>query len=105
MISRQDLIKLSDFLYEIPQNYRADMRVPAHIYANEQILNDIMEDRSLEQMVNVATLPGIAQYAIAMPDIHQGYGFPIGGVAATIIDEGGVISPGGIGYDINCGVR
>ncbi len=105
MISRHDLIKLSDFLYEIPQNYRADMRVPAHIYANEQILNDIMEDRSLEQMVNVATLPGIAQYAIAMPDIHQGYGFPIGGVAATIIDKGGVISPGGIGYDINCGVR
>lgn len=104
-VSLKDLVKITDFLYEIPKLYRWDMRVPARIFANEEILLDIMEDRSLEQIVNVATLPGIANYAIAMPDIHQGYGFPIGGVAATIINEGGVISPGGIGYDINCGVR
>lgn len=104
-IERSDLKKIAEYLYEIPQSYRSDMRVPARIFANQEILNDIMEDRSLEQIVNVATLPGIAQYAFAMPDVHQGYGFPIGGVAAMIINQGGVISPGGIGYDINCGVR
>jgi len=75
------------------------------VYANDKMLEDIVNDRSLWQLINVATLPGIKKYSLAMPDIHQGYGFPIGGVAATAIDEGGVISPGGIGYDINCGVR
>jgi len=104
-ITKEDLIKLSEFLYEIPQTFREDMRVPARIFLSEEMLDDVIGDRSLEQIINVATLPGIAKYAIAMPDIHQGYGFPIGGVAATIIDQGGVISPGGIGYDINCGVR
>ncbi|MEX0672278.1 MAG: RtcB family protein [Candidatus Babeliales bacterium] len=104
-IKKSDLIKISDFIYEIPASFSADMRVPARIFLSEQMLEDIMEDRSLEQIVNVASLPGIAKYAIAMPDIHQGYGFPIGGVAATVINQGGVISPGGIGYDINCGVR
>ncbi len=101
----KDFIKLSDWCYEIPQSYRDDMRVPARVFMTQQMFEDISEDRSLEQLVNVATLPGIQKAAYAMPDIHQGYGFPIGGVAAMAIDEGGVISPGGIGYDINCGVR
>jgi tRNA-splicing ligase RtcB len=80
------------------------MRVPARFYASEAMLDQILADRSLDQLVNVATLPGIVLYALAMPDIHEGYGFPIGGVAA-FDPESGVISPGGIGYDINCGVR
>lgn len=80
------------------------MRVPARIYASEKMLGEILEDRSVEQLVNVATLPGILKYALAMPDIHEGYGFPIGGVAAMDAKRG-VISPGGVGYDINCGVR
>jgi tRNA-splicing ligase RtcB (3'-phosphate/5'-hydroxy nucleic acid ligase) len=101
----QDLIKINEYLYEIPQSFRADMRVPARLYMTEAMFQDIEEDLSLLQLANVASLPGIQKYAIAMPDIHQGYGFPIGGVAATAINEGGVISPGGIGYDINCGVR
>jgi len=100
-----DLIKINEYLYEIPQSFRSDMRVPARIYMTEAMFQDIEEDRSLLQLVNVACLPGIQKYAFAMPDIHQGYGFPIGGVAALAIQEGGVISPGGIGYDINCGVR
>lgn len=104
-ISLEDMIKLDENTYEIPSSYRSDMRVPARIFMNELMFQDIKDDRSLAQLVNVATLPGIQKYAIAMPDIHQGYGFPIGGVAATAIAEGGVISPGGIGYDINCGVR
>jgi len=104
-ITREDLMKLDEFCYEIPRSFRPDMRVPAQVYMNERMMDAILGDRSLEQLVNVSTLPGIQKYALAMPDIHQGYGFPIGGVAATAIDEGGVISPGGIGYDINCGVR
>src|SRR5438552_8421934 len=104
-ITRDDLIKIDEYTYEIPKNYRSDMLVPARVFMKESMIEDIIEDRSLEQLVNVATLPGIQKYAYAMPDIHQGYGFPIGGVAAMAIDQGGVISPGGIGYDINCGVR
>lgn len=103
-IGRENLIKISDTIYEIPSSYRSDMRVPARVFMNEAIMEDVLHDRSLEQLVNVATMPGIQNYAFAMPDIHQGYGFPIGGVAAMAV-EGGVISPGGIGYDINCGVR
>ena len=104
-ITRDDLVKVDDCIYEIPRSYRSDMKVPARVFASETILEDILHDKSLWQLANVATLPGIVKYAMAMPDIHQGYGFPIGGVAATRIDQGGVISPGGIGYDINCGVR
>lgn len=104
-ITRDDLIKYDEYTYQIPQSFRADMRVPAYVYMNDEMVDDVVHDRSLEQLVNVATLPGIQRYALAMPDIHQGYGFPIGGVAATAIQQGGVISPGGIGYDINCGVR
>lgn len=80
------------------------MRVPARFYTNQNLLKDTLSDRSLEQLINVSSLPGIQRYALAMPDIHEGYGFPIGGVAATLYPDG-VISPGGIGYDINCGVR
>ncbi len=104
-ITKQELIEIHKALYEIPRTFRSDMRVPAHIYINSRMLEDVLHDTSLAQIVNVATLPGIQKYALAMPDIHQGYGFPIGGVAAFAIQESGIISPGGIGYDINCGVR
>jgi tRNA-splicing ligase RtcB (3'-phosphate/5'-hydroxy nucleic acid ligase) len=99
-----DLKRIDDTLWEIPAQARADMRVPARIFADEELLEAISSDRSLEQLQNVATLPGIVEAALAMPDIHQGYGFPVGGVAATELPDG-VISPGGVGYDINCGVR
>ena len=104
MVAKDDLVKINDWLWEIPKSFRNDMRVPARVYASEKMLEEILGDRSLEQLVNVATLPGIQNYALVMPDVHEGYGFPIGGVAAFDIKEG-VISPGGIGYDINCGVR
>ena len=103
-MNKRDLNRIQDYLWEIPKTFRADMRVPARVYASEVMLDSILRDRSLEQLVNVATLPGIRRYAIAMPDVHEGYGFPIGGVAAVDAREGAV-SPGGIGYDINCGVR
>lgn len=104
MILKKDLKKISDVLWEIPKTYRSDMRVPARFFASEKMLDDILDDKSLTQLVNVATLQGIIGAAYAMPDIHEGYGFPIGGVAATKFPNG-IISPGGIGYDINCGVR
>lgn len=103
-MEKAQLLRLAEYLWEIPQGYRADMRVPARIYALESLLEPMLADRSLEQLVNVATLPGIVGAAMVMPDAHEGYGFPIGGVAATCYPDG-VISPGGIGYDINCGVR
>ncbi|MCI0453560.1 MAG: RtcB family protein [Candidatus Dadabacteria bacterium] len=104
MFNKSDLIKIEDFLWEIPKGFRDDMRVPARLYAHDEMLDAISIDKSLDQLVNVATLPGIKGYALAMPDIHEGYGFPVGGVAAFDSEEG-IISPGGIGYDINCGVR
>lgn len=104
MVSRTDFKQINDNLYEIPPTYRADMRVPARFYADAELLEAALEDNSLAQLVNTATLPGIVNYALAMPDIHQGYGFPIGGVVATELPDG-IISPGGVGYDINCGVR
>src|SRR5881227_153822 len=91
-------------LWEIPASARAGMRVPARLFADRELLAAIEQDRSLEQLANVTTLPGIVEAALAMPDIHQGYGFPVGGVAATAPPDG-VVSPGGVGYDINCGVR
>ena len=81
------------------------MLTDALIYTDEWLLRDSLKDLSLEQAINVAMLPGIVGRSLAMPDIHQGYGFPIGGVAATLPEEGGVVSPGGVGFDINCGVR
>jgi tRNA-splicing ligase RtcB len=91
--------------YRIPKSYRAGMRVDGLIFASEALVEAIRNDQAAEQVANVATLPGIQTASLAMPDIHQGYGFCIGGVCATDPAEGGVISPGGVGYDINCGVR
>jgi tRNA-splicing ligase RtcB (3'-phosphate/5'-hydroxy nucleic acid ligase) len=98
-----ELKRIHECLYEIPRT--GAMRVPGRIYADQTMLNELREEGGLQQVVNVAHLPGIVGYSMAMPDIHWGYGFPIGGVAATDPDENGVISPGGVGYDINCGVR
>ncbi len=92
-------------LWKIPKSYRKDMRVDGLIFADESLIGQIKRDQGLEQVANVATLPGIQKASLAMPDIHWGYGFCIGGVAATDPERGGVISPGGVGYDINCGVR
>lgn len=99
-----DLQRVSEYVWEIPATFRDTMRVPARVYTSETMLADAAKDLSLEQLVNATTLPGVVQYTIAMPDVHQGYGFPVGGVAATLLPDG-VISPGSIGYDINCGVR
>jgi len=101
--------KIDDYRFEIPKEYRGKsgnlrMKVPGIVYVDEKMLNQVRKDDSLEQVANVATLPGIVAKSMAMPDIHWGYGFPIGGVAATDAEEG-VISPGGVGFDINCGVR
>jgi len=104
MIGIQNLTKISDHEWEIPQSFRADMRVPVRIFATQRLLEQIMDDKSLEQAVNAATLPGLVGNVVIMPDMHQGYGFPIGAVAATEFPRG-VISPGGIGYDVNCGIR
>jgi tRNA-splicing ligase RtcB len=98
------LKRIDEFVWEIPTDYKSGMRVPGRVYADEKLLKKIKQDRTLLQCANVSHLPGIYKYAITLPDGHQGYGFPIGGVAATDIEEG-VISPGGVGYDINCGVR
>ncbi len=98
------LTRIDEVVWELPAAARADMRVPARIFADSELLDAIAGDDSLEQLQNVATLPGIVDAAIAMPDIHQGYGFPVGTVAATALPDG-VVSPGGVGYDINCGVR
>ncbi|MGC2577272.1 MAG: RtcB family protein, partial [Terrimicrobiaceae bacterium] len=94
--------KLTDYLWELPKT--GNMRVPARIYATEAMIAQIVRDKAPQQAVNVAQMPGIVTASLAMPDIHWGYGFPIGGVAAFDLVEG-VISPGGVGYDINCGVR
>ena len=104
MVSIHDFKQIEEYVYEVPASFREDMRVPARFYADAALLEGVKNDRSLEQLVNTATLPGAVKYALAMPDIHQGYGFPIGGVVATQLPDG-VISPGGVGYDINCGVR
>jgi len=99
-----DLRQIDETLWEIPADARPDMRVPARVFADAELLEAIASDQSLEQLQNVATLPGVVDAAYAMPDIHQGYGFPVGGLAATELPDG-VVSPGGVGYDINCGVR
>ncbi len=98
------LEKLDAWRWRLPRSYDARMRVDGLIYASEKMLAHVRGDKTPQQLANVATLPGIVGRALAMPDIHWGYGFPIGGVAATRLDEG-VVSPGGVGYDINCGVR
>jgi len=97
--------KLDDYRYLVPRGTRPGMLTDALIYTDERLLKDLVKDLSLEQAINVAMLPGIVGRSLAMPDIHQGYGFPIGGVAATDPHRDGVVSPGGVGFDINCGVR
>jgi tRNA-splicing ligase RtcB (3'-phosphate/5'-hydroxy nucleic acid ligase) len=99
-----DLRQIDEVVWEIPADARPDMRVPARVFADAELLDAIGRDGSLEQLRNVATLPGVVDAVLAMPDVHQGYGFPVGGVAATEPRDG-VVSPGGVGYDINCGVR
>ena len=104
MVDKQDLKKIEEYVYEIPKSYRPDMRVPARLYADEVLLEAALGDRSMEQLINTATLPGVVKYTLAMPDIHQGYGPPSGGVI-PIKTSTGVISPGAVGDEINCGVR
>ena len=98
------LERVDTYRWRIPQSYQPGMHVPGIVYADDELIAQIIDDNALQQVANVATLPGIAGYSLGMPDIHWGYGFPVGGVAATSA-ESGVVSPGGIGFDINCGVR
>jgi len=104
MVQKSDFKQIDENLWEVSPDYRDDMRVPARLFGNSQILNAALSDKTAQQLVNMSTLPGAVGWAAAMPDAHQGYGFCIGGVLATKLPEG-VISPGGVGYDINCGVR
>ena len=99
------LERISEYKYRIPKSYKPGMLVDGIIYSSEHFLSSLKHDKAVEQVANVAFLPGIVKYSLAMPDIHWGYGFCIGGVAATDPEVGGVIAPGGIGYDINCGIR
>ncbi len=98
------LEKIDDFRWRIPKSYKSGMRVDGLVYADEKMVKQIADDQAPEQVANVAFLPGIVKYSMAMPDIHWGYGFAIGGVAAMRVSDG-VVSPGGVGFDINCGVR
>jgi len=104
MAQKSDFRRVDKYIWELPKGFRDDMRVPARLFGDEELFGAAFRDRTVEQLINTATLPGIVKQAMAMPDFHQGYGFPIGGVAAMRADTG-VISPGGVGYDINCGVR
>lgn len=99
------LERVDENIWRIPKSYKEGMRVPGVIFASDVLLETIRQDKAPEQVANTAFLPGVVGHAMAMPDIHWGYGFPIGGVVATDMDAGGVVSPGGVGYDINCGVR
>ena len=99
------LEQIEPFVWRVPTGTVPGMRVPGVVFATEEMATKAVEDRAVEQVANVATLPGIVGASYAMPDIHWGYGFPIGGVAATDPDDGGVVSPGGVGFDISCGVR
>ncbi|HON12121.1 MAG TPA: RtcB family protein, partial [Chitinispirillaceae bacterium] len=103
MTRPSQLQKITDTIWELPPGFKPGMRVPARIYATEKLIDE-MDEGVFNQAANVAMLPGIVKYSLCMPDGHWGYGFPIGGVAAMDVDEG-VISPGGIGFDINCGMR
>src|ERR687891_2883114 len=96
--------KISDLVFQIEKNESKGMNVPVTIYANDNLISKMITDRTIDQAANVATLPGVVKHVVVLPDGHEGYGFPVGGVAATDLVEG-VVSPGGVGYDINCGVR
>jgi tRNA-splicing ligase RtcB len=104
MAEKKDFKQVDEYIWELPASSRDDMRVPARLFGDKALFDAAFQDRTVEQLINTTSLPGIVGYAMAMPDFHQGYGFPIGGVAAMRADDG-VISPGGVGYDINCGVR
>ena len=104
-VLHSQLEKIDEFRWRIPKSFKPGMRVDGVIYDSEDMLESILSDKAAEQVANVAFLPGIVKHSFAMPDIHWGYGFPIGGVAATDVEEGGVVSPGGVGFDINCGIR
>jgi tRNA-splicing ligase RtcB len=104
MLTKQDFKKITDYIWEISKSFRSDMRVPARFYLGEKMIEKILEDETVTQAVNVATLPGIQKYSLVMPDAHSGYGSPIGSVAAFDVKKG-IISPGICGYDQNCGVR
>ena len=96
--------KISDLIFQVEKNESKGMKVPVTIYANDNLISTMITDRTIDQATNVATLPGVIKHVVVLPDGHEGYGFPVGGVAATDFEEG-VVSPGGVGYDINCGVR
>ena len=98
------LVRSGPWSVDVPVTARADMKVPARIYADDELLHAILQGDAVAQLINVTTLPGIVDFAYGMPDMHEGYGFPVGGVAATLLPDG-VVSPGGVGFDINCGVR
>jgi tRNA-splicing ligase RtcB len=104
MVQKKDFQRVDKYIWELPEDFRDDMRVPVRLFGDAELFDAAFGDRTVKQLTNTATLPGIVKYAMALPDFHQGYGFPIGGVAAMKATSG-VISPGGVGYDINCGVR
>ena len=104
MIRKQDLKRIDDYRWEIPTSFEPNMNIPVWIFASEELIDEALGDLSLTQAVNVACLPGLVGHVVVMPDVHQGYGMPIGGVMAAKVPDG-VISPGAVGYDINCGVR
>jgi tRNA-splicing ligase RtcB len=104
MAQKKDFQRIDKYTWELPNSFRDDMRVPARLFGDAELFDAAFGDRTVSQLINTATLPGVVKYTMALPDFHQGYGFPIGGVAAMQKNTG-VISPGGVGYDINCGVR
>lgn len=104
MVNKQDFRRIDNYLWEIPTSFRSDMNVPVWIFADEALIDDALDDLSVTQAVNVTCLPGLVGHVVVMPDVHQGYGMPIGGVMAARVPDG-IISPGAVGYDINCGVR
>jgi tRNA-splicing ligase RtcB len=104
MVQRSDLVRISEYVWEVPKSYRSDMKVPARIYSSQKLLEMAFRDRTMDQLINTAAMPGVVKRVLVMPDAHQGYGPPIGGVVPTRYPNG-VISPGAVGYDINCGVR
>ena len=96
--------KINDFEFRLEKNEKKGMNVPVTIFSDDILISKMVSDRTIDQAANVATLPGVRKHIVVLPDGHEGYGFPVGGVAATDLVDG-VISPGGVGYDINCGVR
>src|ERR671931_1448966 len=96
--------KINNFVFQIEKDTSKGMRVPVTIYATDNLISKMLTDRTIDQAANVSTLPGVRKHVVVLPDGHEGYGFPVGGVAALDLEDG-IISPGGVGYDINCGVR